>query len=105
MIILYSLFYDLLLTILSLQVTDKTMLEEVMNGTMTIKDGRIKDNGYIYMILEYGETDLAHMLSQQWKEIDGSNTKMDENWLRFYWQVFCIHIIFVDLDRLTISKL
>lgn len=63
------------------------MLEEVMNGTMTIKDGRIKDNGYIYMILEYGETDLTHMLSQQWKEMDGSNRKMDENWLRFYWQV------------------
>eukprot|EP00268_Persea_americana_P064824 TRINITY_DN8578_c0_g3_i3.p1 TRINITY_DN8578_c0_g3~~TRINITY_DN8578_c0_g3_i3.p1 ORF type:complete len:277 (+),score=46.91 TRINITY_DN8578_c0_g3_i3:656-1486(+) len=75
-----------IIQLIDYEVTDKTMLEEVMNGTMTIKDGRIKDNGYIYMTLEYGETDLTHMLSQQWKEMDGSNRKMDENWLRFYWQ-------------------
>ncbi|XXG60846.1 hypothetical protein AAC387_Pa04g2657 [Persea americana] len=75
-----------IIQLIDYEVTDKTMLEEVMNGTMTIKDGRIRDNGYIYMILEYGETDLTHMLSQQWKEMDGSNRKMDENWLRFYWQ-------------------
>ena len=39
------------------------------------------------MVLEYGEIDLAHMLSSKWKDIDKSDWKMDENWLRFYWQV------------------
>ena len=39
------------------------------------------------MVLEYGEIDLAHMLSQKWKEIDGTDQIIDENWLRFYWQV------------------
>ncbi|XP_042496077.1 serine/threonine-protein kinase MPS1-like isoform X2 [Macadamia integrifolia] len=69
------------------EVTDKILLEEVMSGSMNTKDGRIKDDGYIYMVLEYGEIDLAHMLSQKWKEIDSSNWSIDENWLRFYWQV------------------
>jgi hypothetical protein len=68
-------------------VTDKALLEEVMKGSLSNKDGRVKDDGYIYMVLEYGEIDLAHMLSQKWKELDGSKETIDENWLRFYWQV------------------
>jgi len=71
-------------------VTDKTLLQEVMNGSMTIKDGRIKDDQYIYMVLEYGEIDLAHMLSHKWKEVQSSSWKIDENWLRFYWQVLSL---------------
>jgi len=51
------------------------------------KDGSIKDDHYIYMVLEYGEIDLAHMVAQKWKERNSSNMKIDENWLRFYWQV------------------
>lgn len=55
---------------------------------MNTKDGRIKDDAYIYMVLEYGEIDLAQMLSQKWKGMDSSSWEIDENWLRFYWQVF-----------------
>lgn len=44
------------------------------------------------MVLEYGEIDLAHMLSQKWKEMDGSNQTIDENWLRFYWQVLKLNL-------------
>lgn len=58
-----------------------------MSGSLSIKDGRVKDDGYIYMVLEYGEIDLAHMLSQKWKEMGSSDLSIDENWLRFYWQV------------------
>lgn len=67
--------------------TDKTLLQEVMNGSMSNKDSRVKDDGCIYMVLEYGEIDLANMLSQKWKEMDSSDRTIDENWLRFYWQV------------------
>lgn len=67
--------------------TDKALLEEVMKGSLSNKDGRVKDDGCIYMVLEYGEIDLAHMLSQKWKELDRSHRTIDENWLRFYWQV------------------
>lgn len=59
-----------------------------MTRCTNAKNGRIKDDVYIYMVLEYGEIDLAHMLSLKWKDFDRSNWKMDENWLRFYWQVF-----------------
>lgn len=67
--------------------TDKTLLKEVLNGCMSDKDRRVKEDGYIYMVLEYGEIDLAHMLSQKWRELDSTNSTIDENWLRFYWQV------------------
>lgn len=41
------------------------------------------------MVLEYGEIDLAGMLVAKRKEMQSSHeTKIDENWLRFYWQVF-----------------
>jgi serine/threonine-protein kinase TTK/MPS1 len=76
-------------------VTDEALLQEVMNGSMSNKDGRFKDDGYIYMVLEYGEIDLAHMLSQKWKEMDGSNQTIDENWLRFYWQVFKLYLFLI----------
>lgn len=66
------------------QVTDKSLLLE---GSVSPRDGRIKDDHFIYMVLEYGEIDLAHMVAQKWKERNGSNMKIDENWLRFYWQV------------------
>lgn len=67
--------------------TDKTLLKEVLNGCMSDKDRRVKEDGYIYMVLEYGEIDLAHMFSQKWRELDSTNSTIDENWLRFYWQV------------------
>ncbi|MBA0720899.1 hypothetical protein Golax_008497 [Gossypium laxum] len=76
-----------IINLIDYEVTDKNLLREVMNGCMSNKDGRVKDDGYLYMVLEYGEIDLAHMLSQKWKEMDSSNQTIDENWLRFYWQV------------------
>ncbi|MQL71474.1 hypothetical protein Taro_003797 [Colocasia esculenta] len=68
-------------------VTNVALVEEVINN-VPAKNGRIKDDVYIYMVLEYGEIDLAHMLLQKWKDFDRSSWKMDENWLRFYWQSF-----------------
>ena len=72
--------------------TDKALLHEVMSSSISNKDGRVKDDGCIYMVLEYGEIDLAHMLAQKWKEMDSSNQTIDENWLRFYWQVLGLHL-------------
>lgn len=70
-----------------------------MNDTSSNKDNKVKDDGCIYMVLEYGEIDLAHMLSQKWKEIERSNSTMDENWLRFYWQVSGLILGLLNLDR------
>ncbi|WZZ69352.1 hypothetical protein YC2023_080722 [Brassica napus] len=70
-----------IIQLIDYEVTDKCLLQEVMNGTMSSKDARVKDDGFIYMVLEYGEIDLARMLSQKWKEIEGSDGTIDENWL------------------------
>ncbi|KAL0326235.1 UNVERIFIED_CONTAM: Serine/threonine-protein kinase MPS1 [Sesamum radiatum] len=87
------------------EVTDKTLLQEVMNGTMSIKDGRVKDDACIYMVLEYGEIDLAHMLAQKWKELDRSNATIDESWLRFYWQQILLAVNTIHEERIVHSDL
>lgn len=79
--------------------TDKALLQEVISGSMSIKDGRVKEDGYIYMVLEYGEIDLAHMLSQKWKELDSSYSTIDENWLRFYWQKRLLAVNTINEER------
>ncbi|XP_028088615.1 serine/threonine-protein kinase mph1-like [Camellia sinensis] len=83
------------------EVTDKTLLQEVMSN----KDGRVKEDGYIYMVLEYGEIDLAHMLSQKWKEMEGTNLTIDENWLRFYWQQILLAVNTIHEERIVHSDL
>ncbi|XP_022880184.1 protein kinase 3-like isoform X2 [Olea europaea var. sylvestris] len=94
-----------IIQLIDYEVTDKTLLQEVMNGSMSNRDGRVKDDGYIYMVLEYGEIDLAHMLSQKWKELDSSNSMIDENWLRFYWQQILLAVNTIHEERIVHSDL
>ncbi|XP_059453911.1 serine/threonine-protein kinase MPS1 isoform X2 [Corylus avellana] len=94
-----------IIQLIDFEVTDEALLQEVMNGSMSNKDGRVKDDGYIYMVLEYGEIDLAHMLSQKWKEMDGSNQTIDENWLRFYWQQILHAVSTIHEERIVHSDL
>lgn len=72
------------------------------------QSGDITEEACIYMVLEYGEIDLAGMLSAKRKEMQFYNdTDLDENWLRFYWQV-CINLSHVSLycvaDLITLSN-
>ncbi|KAK8941850.1 hypothetical protein KSP40_PGU016478 [Platanthera guangdongensis] len=53
------------------EVTDKTLLQQAMEEFITSRDGMITNDEYIYMVLEYGEIDLAHMLMQKCKDMDG----------------------------------
>ncbi|PON59792.1 Dual specificity protein kinase TTK [Parasponia andersonii] len=94
-----------IIQLIDFEVTDKALFQEVMNGSMSNKDGRVKDDGFIYMVLEYGEIDLAHMLSQKWKEMDGSNQTIDENWLRFYWQQILLAVNTIHEERIVHSDL
>ncbi|KAG1334668.1 serine/threonine-protein kinase MPS1 [Cocos nucifera] len=94
-----------IIQLIDYEVTDKTLLQEAVNGSPTIKDGRIKDDEYIYMVLEYGEIDLAHMLSQKWKEMNKSGWKLDENWLRFYWQQMLEAVNTIHEERIVHSDL
>ncbi|KAG6776057.1 hypothetical protein NC652_014179 [Populus alba x Populus x berolinensis] len=94
-----------IIQLIDYEVTDKTLLHEVMSGSVSNKDGRVKDDGCIYMVLEYGEIDLAHMLSQKWKEMDSSNQTIDENWLRFYWQQILQAVNTIHEERIVHSDL
>ncbi|KAF8103573.1 hypothetical protein N665_0188s0501 [Sinapis alba] len=94
-----------IIQLIDYEVTDKCLLQEVLSGTMTNKDARVKDDGFIYMVLEYGEIDLAHMLSQKWKEIEGSDRTIDENWLRFYWQQILQAVNTIHEERIVHSDL
>ncbi|KAK9110188.1 hypothetical protein Sjap_018248 [Stephania japonica] len=98
-------FVNKLFTLDAKIVTDKALLAEVLNGSKNVKDARIRDDGYIYMVLEYGEIDLAHMLSQLWKETDGSNWHIGENWLRFYWQQILQAVNTIHEERIVHSDL
>lgn len=59
----------------------------LLESSAKMKEGRIREDHYIYMVLEYGEIDLAHMVSQKWREANKTTMCIDENWLRFYWKV------------------
>ncbi|GAV76216.1 LOW QUALITY PROTEIN: Pkinase domain-containing protein, partial [Cephalotus follicularis] len=93
-----------IIQLIDYEVTDKALLREVLNGCLSNKDGRVKDDGYIYMVLEYGEIDLAHMLSQRWKE-DSFNQSIDDNWLRFYWQQMLQAVNTIHEERIVHSDL
>ncbi|KAG0503598.1 hypothetical protein HPP92_003670 [Vanilla planifolia] len=94
-----------IIQLIDYEVTDKTLLHQAMEASIALRDGRIKDDQYIYMVLEYGEIDLANMLLQKWKETDGSCWKIDENWLRFYWQQMLEAVNTIHEERIVHSDL
>ncbi|WOL01132.1 hypothetical protein Cni_G09846 [Canna indica] len=93
-----------IIQLIDYEVTDKNLLHEAANDSMN-KDKRIKDDECIYMVLEYGEIDLAHMLSQKWKEMNTSGWTIDENWLRFYWQQMLEAVNTIHEERIVHSDL
>ena len=47
----------------------------------------IKSEGLIYMVLEYGDIDLARLLQRhEAAQKEGGSTELDENFIRLYWQ-------------------
>lgn len=94
-----------IIQLIDYEVTDKNLLRVVVNDSLANKDGRVRDDGYIYMVLEYGEIDLAHMLSQKWKEVGGSSQTIDDNWLRFYWQQILEAVNTIHEERIVHSDL
>ncbi|KAL4559124.1 hypothetical protein LXL04_031258 [Taraxacum kok-saghyz] len=97
---------DHIIQLIDYEVTDKALLREVLSGSVSNKNGKLKDDGHIYMVLEYGEIDLAHMLSHKWKELDNnSSSTIDENWLRFYWQQILMAVKTIHEERIVHSDL
>lgn len=47
----------------------------------------IKGEGLIYMVLEYGDIDLARLLARhEAAQREGGAADLDENFIRLYWQ-------------------
>ncbi|KAM0893620.1 hypothetical protein ACQ4PT_024982 [Festuca glaucescens] len=91
-----------IIQLIDYEVTDKNLLKE---GCVSPRDGRINDDQYIYMVLEFGEIDLAHMVAQKWKERNSTTMKIDENWLRFYWQQMLEAVNTIHEERIVHSDL
>lgn len=54
-----------------------------MAGTLQV----VRSEGLIYMVLEYGDIDLARLLAKHEKaQREGGVTDLDENFIRLYWQ-------------------
>lgn len=82
------------------EVTNKKVLER------RSASGDIMEEACIYMVLEYGETDLAGILSAKRKETQSNNeTDLDENWLRFYWQQILKAVRTIHDERIVHSDL
>lgn len=82
------------------EVTNKKVLEKRWEGR------EITEEAFIYMVLEYGEIDLAGMLASKRKEMQMMNeSKLDENWLRFYWQQMLEAVRTIHDERIVHSDL
>ncbi len=59
------------------------VLQYVVHGVQVIQA-----EGTIYMVLEYGDIDLARLLAkhEQARREGGGADELDENFIRLYWQ-------------------
>ncbi|KAJ1697325.1 hypothetical protein LUZ63_005837 [Rhynchospora breviuscula] len=92
-----------IIQLIDYEITDKSLL--LQENSAKMKEGRIREDHYIYMVLEYGEIDLAHMVSQKWKESNKSTMRIDENWLRFYWKQMLDAVNTIHEERIVHSDL
>jgi hypothetical protein len=78
-----------IIQLIDFEVTNKKVLDR-----RNYQGGDIKEDAFIFMVLEYGEIDLANMLSAKCKQQGTGKWKLDaENpvetaWLRLYWLVY-----------------
>ncbi|XP_078155388.1 putative protein kinase 1 isoform X2 [Carex rostrata] len=92
-----------IIQLIDYEITDKSLL--LQESSVKKREGRIREDHYIYMVLEYGEIDLAHMVSQKWRESNKSTMCIDENWLRFYWKQMLDAVNTIHEERIVHSDL
>jgi serine/threonine-protein kinase TTK/MPS1 len=59
----------------------------------------------IYLVLEYGEIDLATMLSRKQKLRASGEEELDENFVRLYWQQMLQAVATIHNERIVHSDL
>ena len=64
------------------EVDDLNQAAELLSSAQVIQA-----EGTIYMVLEYGDIDLARLLAKHEKaHREGGSDELDENFIRLYWQ-------------------
>ncbi|MCO5567582.1 hypothetical protein L7F22_021276 [Adiantum nelumboides] len=81
------------------EVTDKNLFSHHFEASEIVRH-----DAYIYMVLEYGEVDLATMLQEKIKE-RGLGDDVDETWLRFYWRQILEAVNTVHEERILHADL
>ncbi|KAI5073693.1 hypothetical protein GOP47_0011706 [Adiantum capillus-veneris] len=81
------------------EVTEKGLFSDHFEALETVRQ-----DAYIYMVLEYGEIDLAAMLQEKFKE-RGPGDNVDETWLRFYWRQILEAVNTVHEERIIHADL
>ncbi|KAJ3672928.1 hypothetical protein LUZ60_006302 [Juncus effusus] len=97
-----------IIQLIDYEITDKSLMLLEGSSDALLNEGRIREDHYIFMVLEYGEIDLAHMVQQKWRELNHSSTnpvQIDENWLRFYWQQMLEAVNTIHEERIVHSDL
>ncbi|KAH7447495.1 hypothetical protein KP509_01G109000 [Ceratopteris richardii] len=82
------------------EVTDKNLFSSNLESSQIVKH-----DAYIYMVLEFGEIDLASMLHEKQKERVAGSHDVDETWLRFYWRQILEAVNTVHEERIIHSDL
>eukprot|EP00250_Pteridium_aquilinum_P012759 c20923_g1_i2 orf=182-2485(+) len=83
------------------EVTDK----ELFSADKKEGSHSIRHDAYIYMLLEYGEVDLATMLQDKLRERSQGDGDVDETWLRFYWRQIVEAVNTVHQERIMHADL
>ncbi|CAM6098492.1 unnamed protein product [Calypogeia fissa] len=81
---------------------------EVTNSTVIseeYEEEKISEDACIYMVLEFGEVDLATILSKKRKEMMESDEIIDDNWLRFYWKHMLLAVKTIHDERIVHADL
>lgn len=81
------------------EVTDKNLFSTELDSSHIIRH-----DAHIYMVLEYGEVDLATMLQDKLKERQPGDN-VDETWLRFYWRQILEAVNTVHEERIIHADL
>eukprot|EP00249_Psilotum_nudum_P008850 c21548_g1_i1 orf=204-3014(-) len=81
------------------EVTDKSFFQNDIHRGHTVRE-----NVFIYMVLEYGEIDLANMLANEWKERSHGG-KLDVDWVRSCWKQVLTAVNTIHEERIVHSDL
>ncbi|KAL3697086.1 hypothetical protein R1sor_011162 [Riccia sorocarpa] len=81
------------------EVTNRSVVDE------SYGEEKIQGDACMYVVLEYGEIDLAGILSKKRKEMLESSEPLDDNWIRFYWKHMLVAVKTIHDERIVHADL